>query len=313
MNFECLFVTDTHIDKTVGRRDDRYVSDILDKLEQVGEYANDNAINVVLHGGDFFDRPRVDRAIEHEVSERMYNIATKYDLVWYILPGTHDVGKGDFSVEGKSLWSVGYVGKSERIKVVHPETRTVTLDEGMTVGFLHPFVELTPTPYNGCRILVIHQMITQEETPFTEKTTSQLGEVFSPLDKCVVLSGDCNPGFSPHKVNGVLFANPGACARTFRTADDEIRVPRFCRVAIHNDQCEVEYINFRYRKYPVVDEPEPTTVDVDTSALIEKLSRSDKLPSDWRGWLSKWDTNDRDAIELLSQYCEEVEDDDANA
>jgi exonuclease SbcD len=214
-----LFMTDTHLAPSMGGRGEQYPNDILAKMEWADELALKEGVDAILHGGDLYDRPIVPRWIEHAVA-RMIQHSVYH---WCIVPGTHDIGRGVPSTDGKSIGALSF---HSRALLGSPDDIT-TISE-LSAMLVPPSGDLCWATHGEREVIVVHQMLSPEPVPWDHILTKDIR-----VGAKVVLSGDLHIGFESHVYpdkSETIFANPGALARTFRDKHDNERQPQVALV-----------------------------------------------------------------------------------
>lgn len=86
-----LYITDTHIDANgPSSRADNYFETCIAKLTEVWQYAAANNIKVILHGGDFFDTPKLNYKTLIPAMKIIHD-SESAGIHWYINVGNHDL------------------------------------------------------------------------------------------------------------------------------------------------------------------------------------------------------------------------------
>ena len=205
-----VFITDTHFtSQTPINRTDNLLDSLLDKFEYVLDYAKKKKTYVV-HGGDFFDSPRVGDDVATRVSDLLY----KYKVHVYGILGQHDlIGK---NIESSSRTKMGLF---KRLKYFHLLMKPKVIDNIA----LHPFnfdVE-NPVPVEvfvkrkekKFNVAVIHGMIADKNLMIKSNCIMKAWDAVT-TNADLVLSGDYHPGYGiqEHMLVG-HFCNPGSIAR----------------------------------------------------------------------------------------------------
>ena len=299
-----------------SRKDD-YASAILAKWQWCWALALQHGCDLVVHGGDVFDVPRVPLQLQQQVEGVIYASPTMHAFV----VGTHDVGKGIPTVIGKSIGGLGYNGRTRttsgvEYNLVEWITRPKEpYTEEPQILLLSPYHEWMPHTPEGCPVICAHKMIVPEPVPWDHMLIRGIE-----TDAQIVCSGDYHPGWpEPIFENETWWCNPGALARTFRSKEDLTRPVR-CAIVDTDDlpKCPIEYI-----EVPHAPAEEVYNAEVrDEKAQREKLraSVSDAVShaselqgGDWRERLSSMEGDGvelpegaefDDGLETLEELCE---------
>lgn len=213
-----LFVTDTHITaKTPSSRQDDIKVTIAEKFKEIGEIIKEEDVDVVLHGGDFFNTPEVSNNSTGDIGE----ILKSYNVPIYVTPGSHDLY--GYSTKTLGNTKLGLLNKLGVINILSRETGQLKLTEGdLTIGiegqeFSSEIDENTLEDYRvdtlhcDYNILVIHSMLL--ENKFFENTKYTLLKDVNTAAN-LVLSGHYHPGYTEFDNGQTTFINPGSTLRT---------------------------------------------------------------------------------------------------
>jgi len=95
-----LYLNDTHI-KGVNPafRTGSYLEDVIEKLQFVIKYSKDNTVDMVIHGGDFFDSPLVSL----NLCDRIVDMIEEAGIPWKVVRGNHDEIGHNPNLSGASI------------------------------------------------------------------------------------------------------------------------------------------------------------------------------------------------------------------
>ena len=83
-----LFFTDTHIRGTNPQnRKDNFYNTLQLKIREVFDIARQNDVDIILHGGDIFDRPDISPSLVREFAL----LLNEYSFPIYAVAGNHDI------------------------------------------------------------------------------------------------------------------------------------------------------------------------------------------------------------------------------
>lgn len=203
-----LFLTDTHIRFfSPANRKDNFQEAIFTKLEEVVRLANEFNVDLVVHGGDLFDRYDV----TNKLLGRTAALLRQFKCPVYVLPGNHDIV--GYSLETLPSTSLDVLAKSGVIKLLlEPQVINDVL--------LYPIPSTADIPESAYRIergaartaiIVAHDNLlpypVHKDIP--HKVISD-----STSNADVVLVGHWHPGWpEPVRAGQTLYVNPGSLAR----------------------------------------------------------------------------------------------------
>lgn len=288
------FMTDTHLLPSISTRSDDYAAAVLTKMQHVANYAIDDGADIIIHGGDIFDRATVPRWLEHEV----LRIIDESPVRWGIVVGTHDMGTGIPTTAGKSIHSL----QSQRNVYAFSGPDTKRIGDLLLCGSCATDIWNT-----GAKVIVVHQMLTDVPVMWDHHLIDGIE-----TDADYVLSGDYHPGWGWLKPRDTMFVNPGALARTFRSPHDLTRSPRFAM--IDTDRGNVEIVPVPYAKDVYLEKSEPIaeSLRASVSEAIEsakkKLGTDDEF--DLEGLELETPVPLEDGVKRLKELCKEVEKED---
>lgn len=232
-----LFATDLHIrgNSPVHRTDD-YRTTVMQKVKEVGEIARREAVDVILIGGDWFDRPDT----SHGVVSEAIRIFREYPVTPVGVLGNHDIfGQNpetqDHTVLGV-MFHAGIVDLLNRGDVRYIEKDGLVLQ--LTGSPFHydvdrrnPKEDYYVKKQNAdVAIHIVHAMLVDQ--PYFFGPFTLIYDVKTEAD--IVLSGHYHPGFHKvHYVNGTYFANPGSLTRSKCTRESLTRMPKVLLIDIH--------------------------------------------------------------------------------
>ena len=238
MSTKILFATDLHLraSRPISRLDQNFFGTQLDKIAEVREIAFDEKVDMVLLGGDIFDRPDV----PHSVVIRAIRAFKKFKTVpVYSIVGNHDVYGYTSSTEDAS--AIGTLFESGAVKKLPVLSR-----EGVTLYPLHAYDDnaWTVPPAAGVKILVAHKMITNISIPGADCLL--IKNIDRETNADIVLSGDIHTPHLEHTDADHWFVNPGSLTRM--SISDRERQPQVAIVNLADDgeiDCEFRSLGIR--------------------------------------------------------------------
>lgn len=238
---KAIFMTDTHLRASNPRsRIDDYPQAILAKIRWILDYAKKREVDVILHGGDFFDGYDIAKSVETAILPLLR--ATKIPIV--VTVGSHDIH--GYSSETIYRSSIGVLKAAGCIHLLKhgDEYNTGFVDVICIVGCPHILdidqdelgywiVDDPGTQKPDYTILLAHGNLVDHELPE--------GFDYTLLDDAkvnadLVLSGHYHPGYGIYRrKDGVTFVNPGSVARVKATTNNRKRIPSIAYIEVFKD------------------------------------------------------------------------------
>lgn len=234
-----LFLTDTHIRGTSPRsRTDDYQQTIKRKLMEVKELIHRNKVDVVLHGGDVFDRPNLSPAIVRDFVQ----LFQQFEVPIYAVAGNHDMyGHNPSTLDRTMLGLLDTLGIIQLLHEGQPvpiekEGRLIQLS-GQAFHFeldhREASVDYGITNEMGADycIHVVHGMLV--DRPLPEGIAYTMIEQLDHSSAAdVLLTGHYHAGFPIHQRNGKYIVNPGAIARVNNHPTEIKRIPQVALIEV---------------------------------------------------------------------------------
>jgi len=235
-----LFFTDTHLQEIpISSRKDNYLQSIIKKIEEIKDIANEENVDYVLFGGDFFSRP----SPSDEVIISLIKVLKKFNSRPIIsILGNHDI-------EGRNPETYN----RKAVKILEEAHLVKILKDGESYPQFDTEIEIQGINYkNGVdsdpellrvekkrKGLILIQMVHSYVLPFKVPfQTLSLEEVSNITDADIILIGHYHDGFGERKVNGKIFISPGSIARDSINQFD--RVPQVVLLKIDGSKIEIE-------------------------------------------------------------------------
>ncbi|AYO30532.1 MAG: repair protein SbcD/Mre11 [Thermoanaerobacteraceae bacterium] len=236
-----LFFTDTHIKGTNPQnRKDNFLETLQKKIKEVLDIAVEKKVDVILHGGDIFDRPDVSPSLVRE----FVVLLNKYSIPVYAVAGNHDIyGQNPLTVNRTMLGLLDGMGI---IKLIQPGEKLIFEDGPRKI-------QLTGQPYFygidgedkrqsymvekshdvNFAIHMVHGMLL--EKPFFEGMSYTLIEEIVGTQADITLSGHYHTGFNTKVIDGKFFINPGSLVRINNSMNELLRMPKVIIIDINEN------------------------------------------------------------------------------
>lgn len=243
-----LYMTDTHIRGTSPRsRTDDFQQAIREKIEEVINIAEREQVDLVLHGGDLFDRPNLSPAIVRD----FVRLFRRFSAPILAVAGNHDIyGHNPSTVERTML---GLLDAFGAIRLVNEGERIKWEKDGVTVQIsAQPFHydldkrerHLDYTVQNECGadycVHMVHGMLVDRAISDSIPHTV-VHEVWSDSVD-ILLTGHYHAGFPVQYRNGKYIINPGAIARINNHRSEIKRMPQVALLDLTQEGIDVRLI-----------------------------------------------------------------------
>lgn len=229
-----LFATDLHLkaSRPGGRTDDDFFATQLAKIDRLREYTVSKKPDVVILGGDIFDRPDS----PHSVVIGAMRAFAAFPQPVYTVVGNHDVwGYNNTTLTTSALgvlFEDGALKKLDKLRL-----------PGVYIKGLHAYDEtnwcIDDTSGNDeVPILVAHKFLTTK--PIPNDDFYLVSAVDNATNCGLILSGDIH---QPHCVKtdvGRWFINPGSMTRM--SVDDADRIPQAALITIDGYNISVDHL-----------------------------------------------------------------------
>jgi exonuclease SbcD len=240
MSLKLLFSTDLHLraSKPISRLDHNFFATQLAKIDEIRQIAEDEKVDLVILGGDIFDRPDV----PHSVVIRAIRAFKKFKKTpVYSIVGNHDVyGYTSSTEDASAIGTLFESGAVRKLGVLAPAG-------GNTIIYpLHAYDDDQWTVPNGpgFKILVAHKMITNIPIPGAD--TLLIKNIDKETNADIILSGDIHTPHITRTENNHWFVNPGSMTRM--SIADRDRQPQVAVVSIADNleiECEFRSLGIR--------------------------------------------------------------------
>jgi len=227
-----LYFTDTHIrgNSPRGRLDD-ICETLKNKLSEINDIINKENIDVVLHGGDFFDRPDISPSIVREFAA----FFQKSGKIIYGIAGNHDMYGHNPATIGRTM--VGLLDGVKVIKLIDSQQPILLKDDKATILLSgQPYIYdidykdkykqyyVISKPHNiDFSIHMVHGMLLDKKI-FDGAAYTLLDDILD-TEADITLSGHYHSGFGIKIINNKYFINPGSLVRMTRSITEIERWP----------------------------------------------------------------------------------------
>lgn len=300
-----LFFTDTHIrGNNPQNRKDYFAETLFQKLEEVFDIAKDNDVQLLLHGGDIFDRPDIAPSLVRD----FILLVDKYSLPIYAVAGNHDVfGQNPLTLNRTML---GLLDGAGLIKLINPGEKLYFKENNKKIQLTgqHYFYGIDADdekrsyvvrkdPDVDFAIHVVHGMLL--EKPFFEGMAYTLIEDILDTEADITLSGHYHAGFATKCIDNKYFINPGSLVRINNSLNEFLRMPKVILLDLEDDvrieeiylnkalpgedvldRSKVESMAFRERKLSEFIQSVYSTGNYDTfdiNKIIEEISKQQNI------------------------------------
>jgi len=245
-----LFVTDTHI---TGRNPSSRVDDIQETLKkkfiEVGDIADRENVDMIVHGGDLNHTPDVSNKLSGEITE----IIKAWNKKVYVVPGNHDLyGYNINTLPNTKLGLLAKAGtitildRLHPVKIVTPSGFVIGLEgqeyyEHIDEGNPSDYQSMFPVSDVDFSILIVHGMLLDHDF-FNGVKHTKIDDINTDAD--VVFAGHYHPGFTECTMDGTTYCNPGSLLRIENTKENRANVPQVAILEIDEStgQFTIKYI-----------------------------------------------------------------------
>ncbi|WP_350345032.1 metallophosphoesterase [Proteinivorax tanatarense] len=267
-----VYITDTHFRGGGPRsRTDDFVNTCYDKLNEVVNYCNENKVDLLLHGGDFFDRPDISLAVLGEI----VGILKGCNCPIKGIAGNHDIYGHNPKTLPRTM--LGLLDKLGIIKLID-ENGVLYAANGVKLqltgkNYVHDYEQkesyiAKKKLETDFSIHLVHGMLLPKKNIPIDKMT--LIETIGSTEADITLSGHYHQGFGSVEFGGKLFINPGALLRVDNSYSELNRKPQILQVTLtKNKEPKVEFIPLKTAKRG--------DLVLDRTKLEEKVIQQNKL------------------------------------
>ncbi|MFV8827222.1 metallophosphoesterase family protein [Alkalihalobacterium sp. APHAB7] len=243
-----LYFTDTHIRGTTPKnRLDSFVDTLKMKLVEIMEISNREQVDVLLHGGDVFDRPDLSPNVVGQFAQ----IFRQANAPIYAISGNHDTY--GHNPETISRTMLGLLHAFGIITVISPDEPLVLEKNGVKVQISgQPYhydidqrdakLDYYPDNQSGANVLIhlVHSMLVEKALPDGIPYT-MIDHIWGTTAD-IILTGHFHGGFGIKEKNGKYICNPGAIARVNNHWSEMNRTPKIIIGTISQDNIKLTEI-----------------------------------------------------------------------
>lgn len=242
-----IYVTDIHYGATPVCRKDNYNQSILNKLKQVFDYANAKDIDIIVIGGDLFDRPHqayCDIIPLFKMFTDQINLNNTRFIINRGNP-THDGVMENSPLTLLESMNPNNIILSDCDKSFDIECPT----EYVRIIFAPNSVDLNTydiTPYienNSIytNILLTHHILVHEQVPYKHILWQDFADKYKGTNLDTVFIADYHPFQESEIINDIQFVSTGSLCRRKYTKDNINKIPKFC--VYDTVSYKIDYIN----------------------------------------------------------------------
>ncbi|WP_368504110.1 exonuclease SbcCD subunit D [Alkalihalophilus sp. As8PL] len=236
-----LYITDTHIRGTTPKnRKDSFSETLAEKIREVITMANKEQVDVLLHGGDVFDRPD----LSPNVVGQFARLFMEAEMPIYAISGNHDTFGHNPDTISRTM--LGLLDSFGLMTVIHPDQPVLIEKNGLRIQISgqpyhydldqrDPKLDYYPNNDHNADVLIhlAHSMLVEKALP--EGIPHTLIDHIWGTTADVILTGHFHGGFGLKERDGKWIGNPGAIARVNNHWSEINRQPQYVIGTIHPD------------------------------------------------------------------------------
>lgn len=215
-----LYLTDSHIRaNNPSSRKDNFYEAMLKKLRWIGEHIRDNNVDIVIHGGDWLNRPD----ISYSALKDIFYILKEWNVPIYTVLGNHDIyGYNPKTFDRTALsilCSFGLVKRLSSDPIIDREVSLTGVDAHYNLdknGVVSDYVNVQG-PENKVKIHVVHGFLDRKKWEMVPSTS--IDDILH-TDADIILTGHEHGGYGIVIKDKKIFINPGALARVSASIGD---------------------------------------------------------------------------------------------
>jgi DNA repair exonuclease SbcCD nuclease subunit len=244
-----LYVTDTHIRGTTPKnRLDVYAETLKNKLKEVIDLANNERVDLILHGGDVFDRPD----LAPNVVGQFAKLFMKATMPIYVVAGNHDTF--GHNPETISRTMLGLMDSFGVMTIIDQNNPILFEKNGLRVQISgqpyhydldqrDPKLDYYPANVTNADLLIhmVHSMLVEKALP--EGVPHTIIDHIWGTTADILFTGHYHGGFGIKEKNGKFICNPGALARVNNHWSEISRVPKVIIGEIVNQNISLKEVS----------------------------------------------------------------------
>ncbi|HHY20797.1 MAG TPA: exonuclease SbcCD subunit D [Bacilli bacterium] len=241
-----LYLTDTHIRGTTPKnRLDPFVETLKEKIAEAMIIANKEEVDVILHGGDVFDRPDISPSVVGQFAQ----IFRTANAPIYAISGNHDTYGHNPDTVSRTM--LGLLDAFGIMSIIHPHEPLVIEKDDLKVQISgqpyhydidqrDPALDYYPPNEVNADILIhlVHSMLVEKALPHGIPHTL-IDHLWSST-ATIILSGHYHGGFGIKEKDGKYICNPGAIARVNNHWMEISRKPKVIIGTIKKNEIRLE-------------------------------------------------------------------------
>lgn len=237
-----LYMTDTHIRGTSPRsRMDDYPQTLKKKLMEIQKIIHHQQVDIVLHGGDVFDRPNLSPAVVRDFVQ----LFQEFEVPIYAVAGNHDMyGHNPATLNRTMLGLLDTLGiihllnEGDRIPIEKEGYKVQLSGQAFHYDLDKRDIDLdyyvtNDTEADYC-IHMVHGMLVDRNLPEGVAYTS-LEQLDPSRMADILLTGHYHAGFPIQRQSGKYMINPGALARVNNHSSEMNRMPQVVLIDLKED------------------------------------------------------------------------------
>ncbi|MDI6860530.1 MAG: metallophosphoesterase [Caldisericia bacterium] len=240
-----LFFTDTHLQEDpISSRKDDYLKSILTKIEEVSQIANDENVDYVLFGGDFFTRP----SPSYEVTISLTQVLKKFNSRPIIgILGNHDIeGRNPETYNRKA---VKMLEEAKVLKIIKEGEIFPQFDEEIEIVGINykngiddniELHKIKKRDRSKILIVLVHAYLLPFKANFPHIPIEEISKI---SEGDIFLVGHYHDGYGIREINGKIFVSPGSIARDSKTQFD--RIPQIALLNINNGKIDIKLVKLK--------------------------------------------------------------------
>lgn len=240
-----IFITDTHFRGTAPKnRKDDFVHTLKNKISEVVGYCNKNNADILLHGGDFFDRPDVSPAVFKDFARILMDCKCPI----FGVHGNHDIYGYNPNTLPRTM--LGILHGLEIVNLLDKSPRVIERNSiqlqltgcGYSYDIEQKESYITKNTTNSdFAIHLVHGLLLPKKSLPTDKLT--LIDDIKETEADITLCGHYHAGFGIIDIESKFFINPGALVRIDNSLSEIRREPKMLEILLtKGEKPEVKFI-----------------------------------------------------------------------